>query len=541
MKSIKQQYIDLREGNMSQANFMRNIRMSLPQYISNVTSYNDSVKILRNKGILSEADISAQIMTKTVEPQKQEQEEDVEILSSTTSNELTSDNNEFHRDGFTMGFYEGEGEDKDGEQIDENDTSSGPNAQWLGSIKDIIEDMFQNGQINNYAEYGSAMTKLSQNPEGIVSQYGETSAADAAAKIIASVAGAGDEYDPGPGEDEDFERDYDTDYEEPRDDFPMSDYNDGEFWESLNEAKDEKGKWTNADGKTLYAQFKEMDNQNGQELLTGLDWEMEKNPELTKMAAAKTVIKNLKKNPIYYTMADLAGKEGAEAQYMGPKADVEARQMQFLDKNMSNVVDKKMGMKPVKDVEKVKASANKAKKETNTAEKGISLMSLIAKSVRGIQKMDATGEKMKKIVMKEGMEGQYTFNGKFKGGELAKLKAMVPDAEIDVEEQEDTVKTTVSSKQYNDKTIGHAVKQVMGMNVPIKDKKDLGGSFDKFKSQLKELIRKEIAGAYGGDQMDAEDGSSYTNELIRFYDDDGNPIQDEEGKPGVVVKSQKKR
>ena len=75
MKSIKQQYIDLREGNMSQANFMRNIRMSLPQYISNVTSYNDSVKILRNKGILSEADVSAQIMTKTVEPQEQEHNE----------------------------------------------------------------------------------------------------------------------------------------------------------------------------------------------------------------------------------------------------------------------------------------------------------------------------------------------------------------------------------------------------------------------------------------------------------------------------------
>ena len=56
MKSIKQQYIDLKEGNISQANFMRNLRMTMPQYITNITSFNDSVKILRNKGILSEAE-----------------------------------------------------------------------------------------------------------------------------------------------------------------------------------------------------------------------------------------------------------------------------------------------------------------------------------------------------------------------------------------------------------------------------------------------------------------------------------------------------
>ena len=57
MKSIKQQYIDLTEGKMSQANFMRNLRMTLPQYVTNVTSFDDSVRILKNKGILTEADI----------------------------------------------------------------------------------------------------------------------------------------------------------------------------------------------------------------------------------------------------------------------------------------------------------------------------------------------------------------------------------------------------------------------------------------------------------------------------------------------------
>jgi hypothetical protein len=439
LKSIKQQYIDLREGNMTQANFMRNLRMTMPQYVTNLSSFEDSVRILKNKGILTEADIS-----------------------------------------------------------------SGPNAQWLGSIKDIIEDRWQNGEIKTPAEYGSVMTKLSTQPEGIIAQYGETSAEDAANKLLNSVSHLGSEYDPEPGEDEDFERDYDADYEEPNKPFDMA--------ESLNEAKDEKGKWTNASGKELYAQFKEIDNLNGQEVLIGIDYEMEKNPESTKLEAAKIVIKNLKKNPIYYTMADLAGKEGAEAQYLGGKsAQPEARQMQPLEKNMGNVVDKKMGMKPVKDVEKVKKDSDKGG-ETNKTVKGISLMSLVAKSVRGVQKMDATGEKMKKITMKEGM-GEYTFNGHLKAGELSKLKDMLPDAEIDTDEEPgQTIKTTVSSAKYNDKSVKHAVNQVMGLNTPIKDKKDLGGSFDKLKDQLKEMIRKQL--------KEMADGTSRLKEAdnpVHFY------------------------
>jgi hypothetical protein len=219
MKSIKQQYIDLCEGRMSQANFMRNLRMTMPQYITNVTSFNDSVKILKNKGILTEAD--------------------------------------------------------------------------------------------------------------------------------------------------------------------------------------EKGKWTNTSGKSMYDQFKEIDNLNGQEVLIGIDYEREKNPELTKVAAAKIVIKNLKKNSIYYTSALMADKEGYEPEYIGGKsANPEAHQMQYLDKNMGNVVDKKRGMQPVKDVEKFKKDS-----DTATAQKyktsGIDLMSLVAKSTRGVKKMDATGEKMKKITMNE--------------------------------------------------------------------------------------------------------------------------------------------
>ena len=54
MKSIANQYKDLKEGKMSQANFMRNLRMSMPQ-VTNTMSFGDAVKVLKNKGIITES------------------------------------------------------------------------------------------------------------------------------------------------------------------------------------------------------------------------------------------------------------------------------------------------------------------------------------------------------------------------------------------------------------------------------------------------------------------------------------------------------
>ena len=54
MKSIANQYRDLKEGKLSQANFMRNLRMSMPQYVTNTTSFNDAIRILKSKSILTE-------------------------------------------------------------------------------------------------------------------------------------------------------------------------------------------------------------------------------------------------------------------------------------------------------------------------------------------------------------------------------------------------------------------------------------------------------------------------------------------------------
>jgi hypothetical protein len=70
MKSIANQYRDLKEGRMSQQNFMRNLRMTMPQYVTNVTSFNDAVRILKNKSILTE----------NTNPENQPSEEELDAM-----------------------------------------------------------------------------------------------------------------------------------------------------------------------------------------------------------------------------------------------------------------------------------------------------------------------------------------------------------------------------------------------------------------------------------------------------------------------------
>lgn len=55
MKSIFDQYKALNEGTLGQAQFLRNVKMALPKFISNTTTFKDAVTILKNKGIITEA------------------------------------------------------------------------------------------------------------------------------------------------------------------------------------------------------------------------------------------------------------------------------------------------------------------------------------------------------------------------------------------------------------------------------------------------------------------------------------------------------
>lgn len=56
MKSISIQYQELKEGKINKHQFLRNARMMFPNFVTNHNSFEDSVKILTNKGLLNEGD-----------------------------------------------------------------------------------------------------------------------------------------------------------------------------------------------------------------------------------------------------------------------------------------------------------------------------------------------------------------------------------------------------------------------------------------------------------------------------------------------------
>jgi hypothetical protein len=214
----------------------------------------------------------------------------------------------------------------------------------------------------------------------------------------------------------------------------------------------------------------------------GIQVEMEHTDDPKK--AEKIALDHLAENPFYYTQLKLSGVDTKALPTKEKKAIAKK-------KDETELVDKANQMKPVQCHVKLKVSAIKADKETNKGLSGVQLMSLVAKSSRGVKKMDPTGEKSKKISVKE---GQYTFYGYFKNDEDDRLRAIIPDAKIEYNEEEE-VYTTVYSSKYNDKTVQHAVKQVLGLGEKSKFRSnvDLGGSFDKFKSQLESLVREALS------------------------------------------------
>ena len=288
MKSIKQQFTDLKEGKMTQSQFMRNVRMTLPQYITNVTSFNDTVKILKNKAILTEVDIYG--------------------IAGNPEEEA-----EYRRE--MNSFKTPEERYNVGREID---------MAELDFLKKL------------YAKYQTA--ELEQEISDLKKKLG--------------------------------------------------------LMESYN---------SNSSGKDSYSVFPEIDNLNSQEVLSGIDWEMQNDQTLTKNEATKIVIKKLKKNPFYYTDWDMSGVEGAKAEYMNKLPRPADWQMKPV--KGGSLVDKSMGMKPVKDVEKAKASSNKANQETNKLVKGVKELThkaIRAKGIKGV--MDMTGGKMKKINIKENQQ-----------------------------------------------------------------------------------------------------------------------------------------
>jgi hypothetical protein len=419
MKNITNQYKDLKEGRISQSNFMRNLRMTFPHLVTNVTSFDDSIKILKNKGLLSEektkaADVSPKQIKAGTKVEKEHTKSNKKARKIATDH-LTKEDPKYYTKLKKAGLEE-------------------TNKATADQIQKKYNEMFGKNPQTTFADVAKAL--------GITEQ--EIAIALMTPELSALKEGVS--------------------------------------------------------GKEEYAKFNEVDNLNGQEVLIGIDCELQMDPELSKEEATKIAVKNLKKDPYYYTNYKLAGKEATtEPMYKYKEGSDQMKPI----KGENTLIDKDNGMKSPKGIEKIKASAAKANKETNKTIKGVEYMKLTAKTVRGVKRMDATGEKMKKVNVKEGQMQEAYPKDEFivKGGgkkdfnldQIEKRLSMIPSAlkaQDTTPEIKDLINNLINkiqslnNNQLSDQEVITALmKLIADKRKPVKES---------LKSLIKQIIKEEL-------------------------------------------------
>ena len=404
MKSIKQQYIDLMEGKMSQHNFMRSLRMTLPQYVTNVTSFKDSVRILKNKGILSEnhdnivKEVSDGRALDVAKKLKDEYQMDEEAIYVYLVDDMGLDN--MTAQSVVDQLFGGEDDSEDEEFIDmiarakeEEEAGKYKFDDFEGGLSEAENTSLRNPNMaakivaqKHNAKLQAVQSDFKQFEREAIQLAGEEMLASGMDKVAIRNLLSG--Y----GSFEDWIPDYidalTAELGNPEDEAP-EDYEDPDMFDAYgmdaSEGKLSEGKKKKEPKKELHP------NQiHPQELRMGIKVELEHTDGLDK--AKKIALDHLAENPFYYTALKLSGIESPSApKAKAPKAAKKEKTAE------AELVDKENAMKPVKGFEKAKASSNKAKKETNSGVKGVSELTHNAQSVRGLQKFAATGGKMKTV------------------------------------------------------------------------------------------------------------------------------------------------
>jgi hypothetical protein len=324
---------------------MRNVRMSLPQYISNVTLFKQAEKILINKGIISE--IKDTIVEETDNEKLERYKKYTYVLDG---KKVIPDNIDY--------FNNYLGVELDGKYY----TIGSPNEDGIVQIKPRV------GKTGIYTE----VNKSSNIQKLIDAGYSESDAEDLA-----------DEFEQGgvkvPQKVKDILKEIntdglkqmgysDSDIEDFMDEWKQGgsklpekvrDYLDGLYntrlgqlkTKSLREAKDTSATgYFNQDGKEQYGKFDELDNMNAQEIMAGYVLEKIDNPDKDKMEICKLVIKNLKKDQFYYTNYKLTGvRDQQPTEFTSTKRKPGFDQAEEVSKKADNLKDTKNATTIVKE------------------------------------------------------------------------------------------------------------------------------------------------------------------------------------------------
>ena len=464
MKSIANQYRDLKEGKMTQQNFMRNLRMSMPQFVTNVTSFGDAIRILKNKSIITEA------------PTFKSKPEETPKVQDGNTVELDGILRDLYGKPFLGGYF--------------LDYDKSP----VELVLHISKEPAQSGQkTSDIEKLGTAVLfKDSEwSLDGVKVGANEQETLD---KIAALAFPTQNEMNE-PKEKETGDEELDTilkgveqekdgeeavksqyDIEEYHSGNPNDKYvvkQSGDKWEVREggvlvdtfDSKEEAQKM--ADEKNAAQELNEVKKKeeknysiqqvNPTELRLGIRTELECDTDMELDKAKEIAYKNIAKDPIYYTTLKLSGLEAHPKKVKGEKV----------------------------------APAKKAKKESAQLVDLVNAMQKV--------KMPKADEKkkLKENQLNEG--GEYTFIGRLNSAELKKIHEIIPDIEIDVEQDDDMERTTVTSKFYNNKFIEQAVDGVI--NPPkstMRPGVDIGASFEKMKKSMEEIIRETVSEYFDG-------------------------------------------
>jgi len=332
---------------MSQGNFMRNLRMTIPHYVTNVTSFGDAVKILKNKGIITESTTKEKVQeikfTDAIIPIKQTMNslgykgeydpvieegyiftkdlEDGVIEISIT--ELNADEEQFT---FTAQYFP---------KIDK--------AKLFGLIKKKVID-YRNGKLmSNDVEIIDLGTGMFSLDKPGVEDLIKSMVKRVEEKAVAT-KGIDENYD--------YNRVGTGGYDNVSEEDKEGD-NDAEFDAILKQLEDEMAGEIAVKSDVLDKPLEEINegkepiavDENLEEVTLGISMEHECFPAKSYDEIEKMVKKNIKKNPQYYTNYKLTGIRDYFAQTMD-SSKPEDHQMKFYTEKTA--VDTARGMKKIK-------------------------------------------------------------------------------------------------------------------------------------------------------------------------------------------------
>jgi hypothetical protein len=322
MKSIATQYIALKEGKMSQANFMRSVRMSLPQYVTNLTSFNDAVRILKNKSILKEYyDGPSEPMGDEVFKDYYERVgEELETIAAEKYNLDAIEIEQMFENEWLSGKHDGAIEKAFKEGIEPSVMAERLIDSYINMDDDMFDDMIQKSE----DELGPDKYKFDDFEGGL----SEAKEIKVDGKVVKSYKQNGD-------------KSYNVEFE---DGSKKQVYVSHDDWDKINDDNLEKKELNEARKKKAKKEEKPY-NPNAihpSELRMGVRVEMEHTGDPKK--AEKIALDHLAENPYYYTALKLSGIESPSA----PKAKAPVAAKKIKKKDATEMTD------PVNQMQKVK-------------------------------------------------------------------------------------------------------------------------------------------------------------------------------------------